>query len=207
MSLRALLSLLLLPGAFLAAHAQSTTPTISAEGNGDAAASFNMEQGTASDRSPDKTPVTRVMQGLDSIQAIAQLPTRYLHKVNAKTDLLSRRMTRRSAKALRRLQHQEERMKARLMKIDSLAAHNLFTRSIDSLGHLRDMVRGKAARVTQLKDKIPGGQYIPYLDTLQGSLRFLDRYTARLDQAGALQDKLQSSLGHVRQLEGQLDQL
>jgi hypothetical protein len=140
----------------------------------------------------------------DSLAGLQKLPKSYLNKVQAKTDLLNARLTRRTSKALRRLKKQEEKINSRLSKIDSVAAHNLFATSLDSMSHLQDMVRGK---ITKISSRIPGGQYISRLDTLQASLKFLDKYKSELGQVKGLQQKLQESLGSVHQLEGKLGQV
>lgn len=94
----------------------------------------------------------------DSLQTnlsrLQQLPDRYFHKVSAKADKLNRRLTKRTKKALRRLQKQEEKINSKLSKIDSVAAHNLFTNSIDSLSHLKELVQSKVNRFTSKIPKI-----------------------------------------------------
>jgi len=47
-----------------------------------------------------------------------------------------------SEKALK-LARQERKMQAKLAKIDSVAAKNIFTRSIDSLSHLKSKLHQK----------------------------------------------------------------
>lgn len=149
----------------------------------------------------------------DKAALLQQLPGSYLNKVTAKTRQFNRRITKRTAKALSRLQKQEEKIYARLSKVDSLAAHNLLTGSIDSLSRLKDLVKGK---LSALADKIPGKQYIPYLDTLKNSLHFLDKYQDKLGAVKGLSQlkavsgrwsRLQNSLSSVQQAEGRLNQL
>lgn len=144
----------------------------------------------------------------DSLQSdlsrLQQLPNRYFNKVSNKADKLNRRLTKRTQKALRRLQKQEKKINSKLSKIDSIAAHNLLTTSIDSLSHLKNMIKGKVSRIT---GKIPGSQYISYLDTLKNSLDFLNKYSDKLSKVKEVQQRLQSSLSSVQQLQGRLNQL
>lgn len=162
--------------------------------------------------------VSAVVQSLsDSASArlntLQQLPGKYYGRITAKTGRFNRQITARTSKALRRLQRQEEKINRRLAQVDSLASRNMLTQSIDSLSRLRALLKNKAAGMA---DKIPGKQYIPYLDTLKNSLEFLDKYQGRLKGLKALSEveeasgqwkKLQGSLDQVRQLEGRLDQL
>jgi hypothetical protein len=148
--------------------------------------------------------LNRAISLTDSLPNLQQIPLRYFSKTTAKADDLNRRLTQKTAKALHRLQKQEEKINSKLSKIDSVAAHNLFTSSRDSLSHLQDLVKGK---VTGLASKIPAHPYIPYLDTLKNSLDFLNKYSGKLSQVKEMQEKLHSSLNSVQQLEGKLNQL
>jgi len=66
------------------------------------------------------------------------------------------------------------------------------------------MVKG---RISQVISRVPGGQYIPHLDSLSSSLKFLNQYKAELGHIKGLQQKLKGSMTSVRQLEGKLDQV
>jgi hypothetical protein len=165
MYLRPLLSLLLLCGAIGASQGQSIVPTVP----------FTVDT--------LYKKVSSFTQGLsDTAQKswvkLEQVPNRYFNVVRAKSQKFNRRITQHTEKALRRLQRQEEKISRKLGKFDSLAAHNLLATSIDSLSHLRETLKGK---VSNLSGKIPGRQYIPYLDTLKSSLNFLDKYSGKLD--------------------------
>jgi hypothetical protein len=94
-------------------------------------------------------------------------------------------------------------MQARLAKIDSLAAKNIFTRSIDSMGNLQARLKQKAGKYDPSK---LGAGYTSYLDTLQNSLSFLKDAKSLGGQSKALQDKVSGSLQSVQQLQAQLQQ-
>ncbi|TWI86227.1 hypothetical protein [Chitinophaga japonensis] len=75
-------------------------------------------------------------QARDStLSRLSQLPDKYFSQVSSKSRRFEKQVSRRSEKALNKLARQERKMQARLAKIDSVAAKNIFTRSIDSLGH------------------------------------------------------------------------
>jgi myosin heavy subunit len=138
-----------------------------------------------------------------AVVSIDQLPQKYFSQIERKSRLLESRVNKRTGKALERLAREEQRMQAKLAKIDSLAAKNIFTKSIDSLGSLKSRLQEKAGKYTGL---LRGGGYSGYLDTLQGSLKFLDQSKGLLDGAGGLKDKLNGSLQSVQQLQSKLQQ-
>ncbi|TAM96459.1 MAG: hypothetical protein EPN39_13585, partial [Chitinophagaceae bacterium] len=148
----------------------------------------------------------KVRQRGDELQ---QIPSRYLTKVSSKADLFNRRITKRTEKALHRLQKQEEKINSKLSKIDlptgqagSVAAKGLaLGNSIDSISHLQELVRNK---VTKITSRLPGGKYIPYLDSLQTSLNFLNKYQSDLSKAGGIEKDLSGSLSTLRQAQGDL---
>ena len=141
----------------------------------------------------------KVQHGSNDLQ---QLPDRYFAKVSSKADLFNRRITKRTEKALHRLQKQEEKINSKLSKIDSVAVRGLaLGNSIDSISHLQELVRSK---VTKITSRIPGGKYIPYLDSLQTSLNFLSKYQSSLSKVGSVEKDLSGSLGTLRQAQGDL---
>lgn len=143
----------------------------------------------------------KVQHKSDELQ---QLPSRYFAKVSSKADLFNRRMTKRTEKSLRRLQKQEEKINRKLSKIDSVAAKGLaLGNSIDSLSHLQELVRNK---VTKITSRLPGGKYIPYLDSLQTSLNFLSKYQSDLSKVGGVEKDLSGSIGKLQEAQGGLRQ-
>ncbi len=124
----------------------------------------------------------------DSIQP-SVVSAQYVDKVNAKAGKLEEQLDRKSDKAIKRMQKQEANMRRRLMKIDSLAANNIF---------------GDAdAKYKQLEQQLSAGktsQYIPSLDTLSSSLKFLQQNPAFLSQAKDTKQKLDAALLKVGDL-------
>jgi predicted nucleic acid-binding Zn-ribbon protein len=139
-----------------------------------------------------------------NLARLQQLPSRYFSKVSSKANLFNRRLTRSTEKALRRLQKQEEKINHKLSKVDSIAAKGLaLGNSIDSLSHLEDLVKGK---VVHLTSKIPGGRYIPYLDSLQTSLNFLNKYQSQLNGLKGVEGDIRQGTGTLRQAQGDMQQ-
>lgn len=137
-----------------------------------------------------------------AIQHLDQLPDKYFSQLKHKSRLLEKRVNERTEKALSRLAREEKRMQAKLAKIDSVAAKNIFTRSIDSMSSLKARLQQKAGKYTGLLQ----GNYSGYLDTLQGSLKFLSESKALLDKTKGMKDKLNGSLQGVQELQAKLQQ-
>jgi hypothetical protein len=170
----------MLCGTFSASEAQSISSL-----SGDSL----IQKAKAYQRSPDSAEA--------NLARLQQLPQRYFSKVSSKANLFNRRLTRRTEKALRRLQKQEEKINNKLSKVGSIAAKGLaLGNSIDSLSHLEDLVKGK---VVHLTSKIPGGRYIPYLDSLQTSLNFLNKYQSQLNGLKGVEGDIQQGTGTLRQ--------
>jgi len=136
------------------------------------------------------------INNVNAQDSLIRLPDRYLAQVQHKSHHVEEQVNKRTEKALDRFAKQEKRMQAKLWKVDSVAAKNIFTRSIDKLNGLK----------SGLKNKIPGN--VPLgdnadLDTLQNSLKFLD---GSKDLLGSSKDKLTSATQSVQDLQGKLQQ-
>jgi len=140
-------------------------------------------------------PKTLVVAADSSLQKAEQLPGKYLSDVKKKSERVERLVNKRADKAVTRLLKQEKKMKARLWKVDSVAAQNIFAKSIDSLGSLKSGLKNK------ITSKLPAGN--SYLDSLGGSLKFLEGKGALL---GTSKEKLSGVTGSIESLQGKLQQ-
>jgi len=134
---------------------------------------------------------------------LQQLPDKYFLQVIGKSHHFEQKVNERSQKALARLVQQEKKMQDKLAKIDSVAAKNIFSRSIDSMGNLQTRLKQKVSKYDPSR---LGANYSGYLDTLQNSLFFLKDTQSFTGQSKALQDKVTASLQSVQQLQAQLQQ-
>ena len=125
-----------------------------------------------------------------TVQQTIELPKKYLSQVSHKSRHVEAQVNKRADKALDRFSRQEKRMQKRLWKVDSVAAKNIFTRSIDKLSSLK----------SGLKNKVPGGTANADLDTLQNSLKFLD------GAKGISSSQLNNATQSVQDLQGKLQQ-
>ena len=128
----------------------------------------------------------------DSILSSRTISPQYLDKVADKADRLEQKLDKKSQKALEQWQRQEAKIKRKLAGIDSLKAKQIF---------------GNAGQqYQQLEQKLQGGnlkQYVPSLDTLATSLKFLQQNPQLLGKTKEAQQKLTEALGKVNGLESQ----
>src|SRR5215813_9617591 len=133
--------------------------------------------------------IIRFAQAQDSV--VLQLPSQYLHTVSTKANQLEERLDKKTDNVLLQMMKQEERMKRKLAKIDSLKAQEVF-------GDIRQKYQGIKER---LLSKGNGKKYIPSLDTLSTSLKFLKRNPQLISQIKGGEQKLNDAMGKVHGLE------
>ncbi len=125
--------------------------------------------------------------------ASGQVPSRYLESVSHKANFLEAKLDKQSAKAVQRLQKQEARMKRKLAGLDSLKAKQVFGDADEKYKALQE----------RLSNTGSAKQYIPSLDTLSTSLKFLQQNPQLISSIKGGQEKLKSALGKVGGLEDQ----
>ncbi|MBL7709152.1 MAG: hypothetical protein JNJ86_08760 [Chitinophagaceae bacterium] len=132
-------------------------------------------------------------QETDTLQQ--KISLQYLEKAGAQASALSSKLDKKAAKVLAKFQKQEEKMRAKLMKIDSSAAKELFNNA--------------AAKYKGLEEKLKNGgagQYIPKLDTLVTSLKFLQNNSELLEKGKEAAVKLKETMGKVDGLKDKFQQ-
>jgi hypothetical protein len=138
----------------------------------------------------------------DAADKIAGFPAEFLKKADNKTTSLDDALTKQTEKYLQRLAKKEARLKRKLYKVDSATTKSLFA---------NDPTQQYQALIQKLKsDSIPGtasftGQYMPYLDSLKGSLSFLNKNPQLTGASKILPADLQNSLGHLQQLQAKME--
>lgn len=119
--------------------------------------------------------------------------SRYIQSVSKKSSELEQKLDKKSRKALTQLQKQEAKMKKKLVRIDSVAAKNVFVNAEDKYKDLEQ-------RLTDPSFK----QYIPGLDTISTSLKFLQQNSELLNQTKEIKEKLADAMNKVKDLQSQL---
>jgi hypothetical protein len=124
----------------------------------------------------------------------AQIPTKYFETVSKKADDLQHNLDKKTQKVLARMQKAEAKLKRKLVKIDSLAANNIFSDAGSKYKQLEE----------KLKIPKPLTQYVPRLDTLITSFKFLEQHPEWLGEAKDVKEKLNDAFSKVKELESQL---
>ena len=141
-----------------------------------------------------------------AIQLHAQLPSqqltdslpsqvvsnKYLDVVSNKADDLERKLDEKSDKAFRQFQKQELRISSKLKKIDSLKAKEIYENTKQQYAVLNRKLQNSKL-----------GQYLPSLDTISSSLKFLEQNPQFLATAKDAQEKLQQAMEKVKGMEEQ----
>ncbi len=131
-----------------------------------------------------------------SQDSLLQIPSNYLEKVSGKANQLEERLDKKTDKALEQMMKQEEKMKKKLYKIDSIKANAIFGNVEQKYKELKERLSGK----------IPGKQYIPSLDTLATSLKFLQQNPQIISKVKDGEEKLKEAMGKINGLEDRFQQ-
>ncbi|OQP54571.1 hypothetical protein A4H97_21620 [Niastella yeongjuensis] len=138
-----------------------------------------------------------------TIDKIVNFPSSFFTKVNKKTSDLEDGLTRQTEKYLQKQARREEKLKQKLAKVDSAAAKNCFAEDpTQRYNELIQKLKSDSVRVT----KALNGSYLPYLDSLKGSLSFLNNNPELLSSSKILPADVQKSLSNLQQLQGKMQQ-
>ncbi len=136
---------------------------------------------------------TATAQQQDTTLHSSSISTKYLEQVSGKAATIEHNLDKKTAKALRQWQKQEARIKQKLAKTDSLKTAAVFSNAKQQYEQLEQKLQSK----TSLQ------QYIPSLDTLGSSLKFLQQNPQLLSNAKGTKEKLSEALAKVNGLETQ----
>jgi len=145
-----------------------------------------------------------VSAGAQTITPVDQLPgipDQFFSKINSKVQKLNEQLSAKTEKYLQRLLRKEEKIQRRLSRIDSTKAKQLFPGAQNEYSKLTNKIKNPS-----LNSKRLGGEYVPYLDSLKGSLSFLEKNNELLGGTKNLTEKAKNALAGVSQLESRLQQ-
>lgn len=114
--------------------------------------------------------------------------------ISDKAGNLEYKLQRRAAKALLKFQRNQNKLKRKLYKIDSLSANTIFNTAEQRFRKLQD----------EMKSPKKFTQYIPFLDTLKTSLKFIEQNRGMIVHAKGASSQLNESLAKINGLENQL---
>ena len=137
-----------------------------------------------------------------SSTTLLNFPARFADKISKKAASLENQLDRQTVKYLERLQRKEAKLKRKLGRIDSAAAANVFNAD----DQYAQLIKKLSSSSTGAQGEAARGEYIPTLDSLKGSLSFLQQNSNLLSGSKDLQGKLGSSLTEVKDLQSRLQQ-
>ncbi len=123
--------------------------------------------------------------------------TQYINAVSEKADKIGNQIDEQTDRYLAKLQKQEAKLQQKLSKMDSLAAHNVFSNAQSQYEQLREDVKNKSAKLLR-----SSGQYMPWIDSAGNAMQFLAN--TKLGPVNPAQIK--GALAKVKELEAQLKQ-
>jgi hypothetical protein len=133
--------------------------------------------------------------------SLSQLPDKFYGRVCNLIDETEEQLTRKTAKYLSRLKKQEIRLKRKIGKLDSLAAENLFSKSISQYDDFQMRFDDKSHQL-QSKAKT----YLPFLDTLKTSFKFLEQYQQNTGNIENTSKEIAATLEKIKGLDEKLKQ-
>ena len=142
-------------------------------------------------------------QQADSIftktDAIVSFPSRFFSHIQKKSAALNSCLDRQTEKYLQRLQRKEDKFRRALRDKDSVAAAS-FSVSSAKYNSLQEQMK----RVDTSAKGSLSGEYMPYVDSLKGSLAFLQQNPSGLNPSAVSQSQLAQSVGQFNELQGKL---
>jgi hypothetical protein len=129
---------------------------------------------------------------------LTNFPDKLFSRINDKAASLDKQLTRQTVKYLNRLARREAKLKKQLKKYDSTAAKGIFAN--DPAQDYAALAR-KLQSDTAIHSRTLTGEYLPYADSLQGSLSFLNRNPQLLDSSKVLPADVQRSLDQLKLLQ------
>jgi hypothetical protein len=131
-------------------------------------------------------------QNIPALDSLPALPGRYLEVVASNASQLERKLEGKSDKALAQLKKQEEKIRRKLARIDSSKAAQFFGNAQAKYQSLENKLNGKLSSVRQ---------YIPSLDTLTTSLKFLKQAPEFLSKLKNGRQQLENAADKVKNLQ------
>jgi hypothetical protein len=128
--------------------------------------------------------------------------SKYLDATSDKANKLKKKLSENSLRTLRQMQKEEEKLRRKLFKKDSLTSNRLFASSERKYAEWRE----KIASASKISSQT-GLNYIPYLDTLKTTLNFISHNTDKIkNQSEDLKERLNNTINTVSGLDNKLDQ-
>ena len=110
-------------------------------------------------------------QNPGSLLAIGnKISQRYISAVAEKSEKITGQIDKQTEKYLAKLEKQENSLRKRLGRIDTLAANRIFADARQQYRQMQDKVKNKSSQLSSR-----AGKYLPWLDSASTSLKFLEK--------------------------------
>jgi hypothetical protein len=141
-------------------------------------------------------------QSVDSVtNKVFGFPSRLLGRLQKKTADLNSQLTQQTDSYLQKMARREAKMQRKLAGVDSSAAKSLFAGSAGEYAALQQKMRTDTGQQGQAYS----GIYPAYLDSMQGSVGFLQRNPQLLSSAGTAQlSQLQGAGSQIQALQAKM---
>jgi predicted nuclease with TOPRIM domain len=138
---------------------------------------------------------------ISAIDKITNFPTRFIEKIQKRSAHLEDQLLKKTEKYLEKLAKKEARMYRKLQKMDSAKASVLLAESKAKYDALFQQLKEPAVTAGAAS-----GEYLPYVDSLKGSLSFLNDRPDLLSSSAELKEKINGSLQQFNELQARLKQ-
>ena len=140
-------------------------------------------------------------EATSAIDKITNFPTRFVEKLQRKSAHLEEQLLRKTEKYLEKLARKERKIYRKLQKLDSAKAADLMAESKLKYDGLLQQLKEPAET-----SGTATGEYLPYIDSLKGSLSFINERPELLNSSAELQQKISGSLQQFNGLQSRLKQ-
>lgn len=140
-------------------------------------------------------------EAVSKIDKALNFPEKFVNKLQKKSAHLERQVLRKTEKYLKRLAEKERKIYGKLLKIDSAKASALIAESKAKY----DAVLNSLKKSPEVSVK-SSGEYLPYIDSLNGILTFVGAQPGVLGSSESIQKSIGASLQQFKSLQSRLTQ-
>jgi len=136
----------------------------------------------------------------NAVDRVLNLPDRFFNVINRKVSSIDKKIDKQTEVYIRKLFKEESALKEQFYKLDSIAAKSLFLSDPEKkyASYLSDL------RSDSVKSRKLSGEYLPFADSLHGSLSFLNQNTQLIGSA-INNSQIEAAVLHIQQLQGKMN--
>lgn len=147
-------------------------------------------------------PLVSYGQSVDSLtNKVVNFPSKLFSRIRSKSADVDQQLSRQTEKYLEKMARREQRLKEKLSKADSAGASRLFANSGQQYAGMIQKLNGDS---TVHSKATTGTTYLPYMDSLQTSMRFLQQ-NPQLLNAGKDVGLAQQASAQLQQTQSRLN--